>query len=418
MRLMFVVQRYGVEIGGGSEQCCRLYAEHCASRGHHVEVATSCAKNYTDWKDEFPSGTSTINGVTVNRFPVDREREGAIFGPIDYAVVWQGGPTPLSFQQRWMDEMGPRTVGMAPYLQSRVSDIDVFVFFTYLYYPTARGLIALKGRAPTVFHPTAHVEPHLWVPMFEDVFRAPDSFAFLTPEERDLVRTRFDIDPLHEVVGVGVDLDVEGCAARFRAKHGLGDDPYLLYLGRIDAGKGSTEMYDYFRAYKQRRPGPLRLVIVGEPVLELPSDPSVVLTGYVAEAEKIDAIAGCAAFLQPSYFESFSMALTEAWAQRRPALVQGRCNVLAGQAQRSNGGIAYNGFPEFEAAVDEIVADRGLAQTLGENGRAYVERMYRWDTILDRYDALLEATVEHHRQRRPDRRSAGDSVDASSRNHR
>jgi glycosyltransferase involved in cell wall biosynthesis len=399
MKLMFVVQRYGSEIGGGSEQCCRLYAEHCAARGHQVEVATSCAKNYTDWKNEFPPGSETVNGVLVHRFPVDRPRSGPIFSAIDEAVVWRGTPTPLTLQHRWIEEMGPRTLELPGYLQSRAADIDVFVFFTYLYYPTAKGLLALRGRAPTIFHPTAHVEPHLWVSLFEDVFRVPDTFAFLTPEEGDLVRGRFGVQQASDVVGVGVDLIAEGDGDRFRSKYGLGDDPYLLYVGRIDAGKGSLEMFDYFRAYKSRRGGDLKLVIVGEPVLTLPADESVIVTGYLTEEGKLDAIAGCTAFLQPSYYESFSMALTEAWSQRRPAIVQGRCDVLAGQASRSRGGLAYIGFAQFEALVEEIVGNRTLADTLGHNGRDYVERMYRWETIMDRYDVLLERTIDEHAHR-------------------
>jgi glycosyltransferase involved in cell wall biosynthesis len=399
MRLMFVVQRYGTEIGGGSEQCCRLYAEHCAARGHHVEVATSCAKNYTDWKNEFPVGPTMINDVLVHRFHVARERSGATFSAIDEAVVWSGATTPLSLQHQWIEEMGPTTLGLPDFLQSRSADIDVFVFFTYLYYPTAKGLLSIRGQAPVVFHPTAHVEPHLWAPLFEDVFRVPDTYAFLTPEERDLVRDRFGIEPINDVVGVGVDLDAEGNGERFRAEYALGDDPYLLYVGRIDPGKGSLEMFDYFRAYKSRHRGRLKLVIVGEPVITLPLDDSVIVTGYLPEQGKLDAIAGCTAFLQPSYFESFSMALTEAWSLRRPAIVQGRCDVLAGQVLRSGGGLPYVGFAEFEGAVDEIVGSTSLADAMGANGRDYVERMYKWDTIMDRYDNLLERTIaEHHRR--------------------
>jgi glycosyltransferase involved in cell wall biosynthesis len=401
MRLMFVVQRYGSEIGGGSEQCCRLYAEHCAARGHRVEVATSCAKNYTDWKNEFPAGPVNVNDVLVHRFPVDRPRWGPVFSAIDEAVVWRGTPTPLSLQHRWIEEMGPRTLELPAYLQSRAADIDVFVFFTYLYYPTAKGLLALRGLAPTLFHPTAHVEPHLWVPMFDDVFRVPDTYAFLTPEEGDLVRRRFGVERVSDVVGVGVDLVARGNGDRFRAEFGLGDDPYLLYVGRIDAGKGSLEMFDYFRAYKHRRGGPLKLVIVGEPVVTLPDDDSVMVTGYLSEESKLDAIAGCTAFLQPSYYESFSMALTEAWSQCRPAIVQGRCDVLAGQARRSQGGLAYVGFAEFEAVVEELISNQRLADTLGSNGRDYVERMYRWDSIMDRYDVLLERTIDEHARRFP-----------------
>jgi glycosyltransferase involved in cell wall biosynthesis len=409
MRLMFIVQRYGAEIGGGSEQCCRLYAENCAARGHHVEVATSCAKNYTDWKNEFAPGPTMVNNVLVHRFPVDRVRSGAIFSAIDEAVVWRGTTTPLSLQHRWIEEMGPRTLELPAYLQSRANDIDVFVFFTYLYYPTAKGLLTVRGLAPTLFHPTAHVEPHLWAPLFEDVFRAADTYAFLTPEERDLVRARFGIDPVNDVVGVGVDLVVEGDGNRFRSDYGLGDSPYLLYVGRIDPGKGSLEMFDYFCAYKARHPGPLKLVIVGERVITLPEDDSIIVTGYLSETEKIDAIAGCTAFLQPSYFESFSMALTEAWSQGRPAIVQGRCDVLSGQAIRSGGGLPYLGFAEFEAVVDEISGNKALADAMGRNGRSYVERMYRWDSIMDRYDVLLDQTIKEHRSRRAGRTMVSES---------
>ncbi len=69
MKTLFVVQRYGTHVAGGSEQCCRLFAEHLAARGHEVEVATSCARNYTDWANEFPAGEERINGVRVHRHP-------------------------------------------------------------------------------------------------------------------------------------------------------------------------------------------------------------------------------------------------------------------------------------------------------------------------------------------------------------
>ena len=35
-----------------------------------------------------------------------------------------------------------------------------------------------------------------------------------------------------------------------------------------------------------------------------------------------------------------------------------------------------------------------LADAMGAAGRDYVEREYTWDTVLDRYEALLERTAE------------------------
>ena len=394
MRTLFVVQRYGEHIAGGSEQCCRLFAEQMAARGHDVEVATSCARNYTDWENEFPAGTERINDVLVHRHPVDRPRIGEGFSALDAAVVWGRHPTPLATQERWAAEMGPRTTELPGWLADRAPDFDVVIFFTYLYYTTIFGLPAVAGRAPTLFQPTAHVEPHLTVPLFDKIFRLPDGYGFLTVEEANLVTGRFGHRAVEEVIGVGSDLDLEGDGARFRERHGLGDAPFLLYIGRVDPGKGSLEVYDYFVTYKERNPSDLKFVIVGDPVMDLPDHPDIVGAGFVPEQEKLDAIAACTVFLQPSYFESFSMALTEAWSLRCPALVQGRCRVLAGQAERSGGAIVYDGFPEFEAAVDLLLSDAELLERLGANGRAYIEDRYRWDDLMVRYEDLLARVVD------------------------
>src|SRR5581483_5323403 len=108
---------------------------------------------------------------------------------------------------------------------------------------------------------------------------------------------------------------------------------------------------------------------------------------------RTDALAGAVALVQPSYFESFSMVLTEAWARRRPALVQGRCAVLDGQVRRSGGGLPYRGYAEFEAMVDWLVAHPAEARRMGEAGRRYVESRYDWDVVLRQYEHLLAGTV-------------------------
>ncbi len=44
--------------------------------------------------------------------------------------------------------------------------------------------------------------------------------------------------------------------------------------------------------------------------------------------------------LVPSPFESLSLVLLEAWNHAVPALVNGRCSVLKGQARRANGALS------------------------------------------------------------------------------
>lgn len=394
MRLLFVVQRYGAEVAGGAELACRLTATHLAARGHEVHVLTSRARSYVDWADHYPAGDEELDGVVVHRLGVDRPRDDRRFGELNRRAVYGRKPAALALQREWMRAQGPSLPELAPWLAREAAGFDAAGFWTYLYRTTWDGLPVAAARTTTVLHPTAHDEPPLRLPMFEGLVRRPDALVCLTPEEQALLHRRFGALPPTAVVGLGTDLDPPaGDPAAFRAAHGLGDDPYLAYVGRVDPAQGTDELVSFFAAHKAARPGPLRLVLVGDPVRPVEPHPDVVVTGWVGEAERRAAVTGALALVQPSYFESFSLVLVEAWAQGAAALVQGRCAVLAGHARRSGGALPYEGWAEFSSAVDWLLDDPDLAPRLGRAGRAYVEREYDWDRVVDRYERMLRVVV-------------------------
>ena len=394
MKLLLVVQRYGREVAGGAEQLCRMYAPRLAARGHDVHVLTTCALSYVDWANFYPAGTEVLDGVTVTRLPVRRPRDHGVFGVLQHRVMAGRKPVPWFLQEEWMRQQGPDVPELAAWLEAHASAYDVAEFFTYLYYTTWAGLPVAARQVPTILHPNAHDEPPILLPLFDPVFRHARAFGLLTGEELDLIESRFRLRRPSSVLGVGVDLDAQGDEGAFRSVlPELGNRPYLLYVGRVDPHKGSDELFDQFVTYKQRRPGPLALVFLGEPVKPVPAHPDVLVTGFVDDAVRWSALKGCLVLAVPSYFESFSMVLTEAWSVSRPALVQGHCAVLDGQARRSGAAIPYRGFAELEAALDRLVADHRLGDELGWAGRRYVEKHYRWEDVLDRYERLLERTA-------------------------
>ncbi len=399
MRLLFVAHRYGPGIAGGSEVATRDLARRLATRGHEVEVVTTCATDYVTWANELAAGTTIDDGVAVHRLPVAQPRDPDVFDPLSERVLIGRVPGPVHVQREWMTAQGPVVPDLPDWLDAHVGGFDAATFSTYLYWTTWRGLPAAGRRTATVLQPAAHAERVLRLHLFDEMVRHADALALYTPEEAALVRHRFRLPRPTAEIGLGLDeVPVAPDVAAFRVRFGLGERPYLVALGRVDVSKGAVELADFFAEWRRRHPGPLALVLVGEAVgdavrglpAELLASGDVVLTGVVDEATKHAALAGAELLVQPSYFESFSLALCEGWLHGRAALVQGRCAVLDGHVRRSGGGIPYAGFPEFEAALEQLLADAPLRDRLGRRGRAYVLDRYRWDGVLDRYERLLQ----------------------------
>ena len=112
--LALVVQRYAEDIGGGSELHARYIAEHLAAHAE-VRVLTTCARDYVSWKNEYPAGTTQVNGIPVERFTVARERDPRDFARRSSLVFDE--PHSVADELAWLDSQGP----VSPDLVTRVA---------------------------------------------------------------------------------------------------------------------------------------------------------------------------------------------------------------------------------------------------------------------------------------------------------
>jgi glycosyltransferase involved in cell wall biosynthesis len=389
VRLAIVAQRYGMEISGGAELHARLVAEMLADR-HDVTVLTTCATDYVTWANDYWPGIDTVSGIPVYRFPVRRPRDPERFGHLQQRVFHRDHTEKEALA--WMEAQGPNSPRMRTWIGQQRDNFDYFICFSYRYWTTFHALQQAEGKGILV--PTAEPDPAVEMPLFRPQFRSARAIMYNSIEERSMIQQQADnADVPGVVVGVGIIEPPPVDPAGFRARNDL-HDPYLLYVGRIDANKGCAQLFDYYlRAYDrlsaegERVP---QLVLAGSAVLDIPEHPAITYLGRVSEQDKYDALAGAEALVMPSFYESLSMVLLEAWALRRPVLVNAHCDVLEGQTRRAGGGLWYRDLAEFTECLRVMSRDSRLGERLGEAGHRYYLDNYTWPVINAKYETMLE----------------------------
>jgi glycosyltransferase involved in cell wall biosynthesis len=462
VKIAFVVQRYGTDILGGAEHHCRLVAEKLAAR-HQVEVLTTCARDYLTWANEYSEGADRIRGVTVRRFATSRTRDMQAFNRLSERVYHERHSN--QDEMEWLKQQGPWAPGLVDYLQRHHSTFDVLVFFTYLYAPTVLGIKVAPSKSLLV--PTAHDEPPIHLDMYRDVFGSAAAVAWNTEAERRFVSSHFTLRTVVEdVVGCGIDLPegeaitetdgdaagedsldrrpqfewqhrlegadrreplaphLEGPANAFRRRHRI-HEPFVLYGGRIDPGKGCEELLEYFQTYV-REHGDATLMLMGVKMMPLPEDPHVRFAGMLPDEERLHALEAATVVVVPSPHESLSLLALEAMAAGTPVLVNGQADVLVEHCRASNAGLYYADRWEFVEALRLLMRDADLRVALGHNGKTYINRHYRWSSILRKYERLFAriagpsaaATTERPRDRVPDHDRRPDHPRRSDRDRR
>ncbi|WP_405175125.1 glycosyltransferase [Paenibacillus sp. FSL H8-0261] len=386
-KIAFVVQRYGLEVNGGSELSCRLIAEKL-SQHYEVEILTTKALDYVTWENHYTEDIEKINGITVRRFKTDFPRESKVFNKINEQVFTKPQKN-IYDELEWMKAQGPASFELIEYIQKSQNQYHKIIFFTYLYFTTFFGLPQAAEKAILV--PTAHDEPYIYFSMFKPLFHLPQSIVFLTEEEKQFVHKTFNNQYINNVVaGVGVDVpDKEINIHAFKDKFKVNDD-FILYVGRIDESKGCKELFDYYLEYKKKEPDAPKLLLMGKSVIDIPKHPDIIPLGFVSDEEKFAAMKIAKILMMPSKFESLSMVVLESLYYETPVLVNGHCDVLVGHCDRGNAGLYYTDYNEFEFCLNVMLKNNDLRGKMGTSGKEYVIKYFDWEIIINKFIACID----------------------------
>ncbi len=383
-RVAFVIHRCGLDIRGGAERHCLDLALHMAAYWE-VEILTTCARDYRTWRNHYPPGEERLKNLTLRRFPVDRERSMTRFEGFSAYAVRRVDRLSLAEQEEWLEEQGPVSSALHRYVCEHEQDYDAFIFFTYLY---ATSYFTLPWVAHKAYlAPTAHDEWPIYMSMWDDFFTRPQGFLFNSPAEERFLQRRFPQAKLPgSLVGAGVDPPSTLEAAAFRKSYGL-EAPFLLYIGRIEPGKGCGELFSAFAHMQREYDSDYKLALIGPEAMDIPRRPDVIYLGVVDEVKKWNALAAAQWLVNPSPAESLSLVALEAWSVKTPVLATYASDVLVEHCRSSNGGMWWKNSREFSCIVHGV--DASMRKKLAENGYQYTRRRYVWSQVAASLLALM-----------------------------
>jgi len=386
IRLAFVVPRYGEEILGGAETITRRLVEHLPRSEFSAEVWTTCAEDMVTWRNAYPAGPAQINGVSVHRFPIDHRsrderRHRALM--VKFTNYW---PTTVDEEYEWI-EHSAHSPALYAHIAQRGGEYDLLIFGPYLFGTTFYGSTLRPER--TILWPHLHDEPFAHFTEMRLMMESCRGIMFNSQPEMALARDKLGIrNPRSFVVGEGLE-QARADPDRFRREFAL-HDPFLLYAGRWDEMKNLLTLLSFFIEYKRQRPGALKLVLMGDGPLPIPSHPDILPIGFQSEKGKQDVYAAASVLCQPSLLESFSLVIMESWLAGVPVMVHGNCSVTRYHVLQSNGGLYFRSAAEFAGVLDWFLEHPRERQQMGAMGRAYVHREFNWLAVLDRFRQAVD----------------------------
>ena len=79
----------------------------------------------------------------------------------------------------------------------------------------------------------------------------------------------------------------------------------------------------------------------------------------------------------------------EAWLAEKPIIVNEKSTVLKGHCEKSNGGLYYSNFDEFEGCVNYLLEHEEERKLMANNGKNYVLKNFGWKKIVEKYSNFI-----------------------------
>jgi len=386
-RIAFVSPRFseGPTVGG-AETLLRQLAERLVVKGWQVDYLTTCARNHFTWENEILPGRVSIAGITVHYFPVDSGRDLDTFISVQNRIS-RGAEITRDEELSWQKN-NVNSQALYQYLKTEGHQYDRIVMGPYLF-----ALVYFSSQIHpdrTLLLPCLHDESFAYLKTVREMFLNVKGWIFNSEPEQQLARRLYGLDiSKSHIVGMGL-AEFATDPAAFRQRHQL-NSPYLIYSGRREPMKGTPILLDYLEVFRERTGVDMKLVLTGSGPYDPPPQlaPHILDLGFVPEKEKHDAMSGAVAFCHPSVNESFSIVILESWLAGAPVLVHGAGEVMLDHCRKSNGGLWFRNYPEFEESLLLLLTRQGLRESMGKAGKRYVQAHYSWSSVESRLLAAL-----------------------------
>lgn len=363
----------------------------------------------------YSGGTETFLREMIQRLSVRHD-----------VTLYTGSGTPVSelkesdvdiVQFPWVDKT-QRASSFARYLtanQLLSAEVESLSFFTgskfgqaidtesldvlSTHYYLDNFLISRFLDIPTLFRfPGIRKPSPRWKAMAR--FAQPDVYVSNSITTADRVREWLDIN-IDRTVYAGVDTD------RFSPNTTPAiesEDVKLLFVGRLDPGKGLHELIRSVSRTVQNHD--VELYLVGNGILrdelealsdDLGIHDSVIFVGEVEHGEIHHYYASCDIFCLPSEHEGFPVVNIEAMACGLPVVSTTIPAVKEQIEQGVDGLLVDPGDTEaLVEAIERLVSDQELRQQLGSAARAKAVAQFTWDVQVDRMETLYETAIQQH----------------------
>jgi glycosyltransferase involved in cell wall biosynthesis len=207
------------------------------------------------------------------------------------------------------------------------------------------------------------------------------------------------IDPAKiRVVGAPA-TSLPGGGPDVRERHGLGDDPLVLFLGVKERYKGYGLLLEAAPAIWERHPR-ARLAFVGPPTDASREDFATVRDERVIEIGRVedDEVAAwhraATVFCLPSTSEIMPVSILEAWSQGTPVVAARWWCAADLIADGADGRIVEADAGELAEAVSAVLGDPAAARAMGEAGRRKVADEFGPAAVAARHEAAyLDAQI-------------------------
>jgi len=166
--------------------------------------------------------------------------------------------------------------------------------------------------------------------------------------------------------------------------------PYFLFVGRLEKVKGLQTLLPIFRRYQKAR-----LLVVGtgsyESALRRMAAGSAHITflGYQTGAQLRQLYQQAVAVIVPSiWYEVFGQVIIEAFALKTPVIVR-NIGGMPALIEESGGGFVYDTAAQLVEALDRLLGEADLRQTLGQRGYEAFRQRWVADVHIPRYLDLI-----------------------------